>query len=55
MYTSFWMSGNLLNWAKFLRLRLDEHAQPEATEVAEAIQAELLERFPVSLGALMLS
>ena len=55
MYTSFWMSGNLLNWSKFLRLRLDEHAQPEATEVAEAIQAELLERFPTSLGALMLS
>jgi thymidylate synthase (FAD) len=55
MYTSFWMSGNLLNWSKFLRLRLDEHAQPEATEVAQAIQSELLERYPTSLGALLLS
>ena len=55
MYTSFWMSGNLLNWAKFLKLRLDEHAQPEATEVAQAIQSELLEKYPTSLGALLLS
>jgi thymidylate synthase (FAD) len=55
MYTSFWMSGNLLNWAKFLRLRLEEHAQPEATEVAQAIQDELIECFPTSLGALLLS
>lgn len=55
MYTSFWMSGNLLNWSKFLRLRLDEHAQPEATEVAQAIQSELLERYPTSLDALLLS
>jgi len=49
------MSGNLLNWAKFLKLRLDEHAQPEATEVAQAIQSELLEKYPTSLGALLLS
>ena len=55
MYTSFWMSGNLLNWSKFLRLRLDEHAQPEASEVAQAVQSELLERYPTSLGALLLS
>ena len=55
MYTSFWMSGNLLNWSKFLRLRLDEHAQPEASEVAQAVQSELLEKFPTSLGALLMS
>ena len=54
MYTSFWMSGNLLNWSKFLRLRLDEHAQPEVQEVAQAIKDELLNIYPISLGALLL-
>jgi thymidylate synthase (FAD) len=52
-YTSFWMTGNLRNWAHFLKLRLDEHTQPEAREVAEAIRAQLVARFPVSIDALL--
>ena len=52
-YTSFWMSGNLRNWAHFLRLRLDEHTQPEARAVAESVREQLSACFPVSLGALL--
>lgn len=53
LYTSFYMSGNLNNWFKFLKLRLDSHAQPEIIKVAEVIRDELKERFPVSMDALM--
>lgn len=44
--TSFWMTGNLLNWFKFLSLRLDAHAQEECREVAQDILNILEERFP---------
>ena len=53
LYTSFWMSGNLHNWCKFIRLRTTEHVQLETRLAAEAIKAQLLERFPVSVGALL--
>ena len=52
MMTSFWMTGNLRNWAHFLELRLDEHAQAEVQEVAIAIYDHLLTLFPVALKAL---
>jgi thymidylate synthase (FAD) len=52
-YTHFWMSGNLNNWAKFLKLRLTEHCQPETRVVAEAVRDILMYHFPVSLGALL--
>ena len=51
--TTFWMTGNLLNWSKFLRLRLDSHAQPETREVAEAIMIQLGKLWPISLTALL--
>lgn len=46
MYTSFYMTGNLLNWIKFLRLRLDPHAQPEIQELGYAILKIMEEVFP---------
>jgi thymidylate synthase (FAD) len=47
------LTGNLLNWSKFLKLRCDQHAQLETRLVASAIKELLLERFPVSLGSLL--
>lgn len=44
--TSFWMTGNLLNWFKFLALRLDDHAQEECREVAQEILGILKKHFP---------
>ena len=46
LMTSFIMTGNLLNWIKFLRLRLDEHAQPECRDVAVRVRGILTEYFP---------
>ena len=51
--TTFWMSGNLLNFSKFLKLRLSEHSQHETREVAEAILSELSYIWPVSMSALL--
>lgn len=48
LYTEFYMSGNLLNWFKFLRLRLHPHAQPEVQAVAQAILVLLRQYFPVT-------
>ncbi len=53
LYTSFWMSGNLHNWVKFIRLRTTEHVQLETRLAAEAIRAQLLEQFPISVSALL--
>lgn len=53
LYTSFWMTGNLHNWCKFIRLRTTEHVQLETRLAAEAIKTQLLERFPVSVKALL--
>lgn len=53
LYTSFWMSGNLHNWVKFVRLRTTEHVQLETRLAAEAVKAQLLERFPISVKALL--
>lgn len=53
LYTSFWMSGNLHNWCKFIRLRTTEHVQLETRLAAEAVRAQLLERFPISVSALL--
>jgi thymidylate synthase (FAD) len=51
-YTTFYMTGNLHNWVKFLKLRNDDHAQPETREAAQAIEAMLSEHFPVTMQAL---
>jgi thymidylate synthase (FAD) len=49
LYTEFYMSGNLLNWIKFLRLRLHPHAQPEVQDVALAVKRMLCEDFPFTM------
>lgn len=46
MYCSFWMTGNLHNYIKFLSLRLDSHAQPEVQAVAQAMLDMLVDLFP---------
>lgn len=48
MYTMFWMSGNLHNWYKMLKLRLHEHTQRETRLIAEAMLAHIEERFPIT-------
>ena len=44
--TKFYMSGNLLNYIKFLRLRLDSHSQRETRLVAHAMYLHLAQCFP---------
>lgn len=53
LYTSFYMTGNLRNWAHFLKLRLDPHAQKEVRDIAEQIAEILKPLFPVSYEALL--
>jgi thymidylate synthase (FAD) len=51
LMTTFWMTGNLWNWAKFLSLRTGDHVQLECYEVAKSIQDVLTECFPFSINA----
>lgn len=48
MMTKFYMTMNLRNWAHFLKLRLDNHAQLEVQEIAQDVKKILLDKFPVS-------
>ena len=53
MYTTFYMTGNLHNWAHFLNLRLDKHAQYEIQVLANYISKELVEVFPQAYCSLL--
>lgn len=53
MMTSFYMTGNLRNWAHFLKLRREGHAQKEVQIVAEQVYEIAFQLFPESLDALM--
>lgn len=53
LMTEFYMSGNLRNWAHFLKLRLDAHAQKEVQDVAKPILDILMGKFPQSTKVLM--
>ena len=53
LYTEFYMSGSLRSFSHFLKLRLHEHAQVEAQQVAQMILDILKPLFPVSMEALM--
>ncbi len=53
LLTRFYMGGNLRNWAHFLKLRLDNHAQPEVRIVAQKIEKILFDLWPNSMRALM--
>jgi thymidylate synthase (FAD) len=46
-FTSFFMTGNLLNWLKFLKLRLADEAQYEVWYIAEHIGHEISNAVPV--------
>jgi thymidylate synthase (FAD) len=50
-FTEFWMSMNIRSWCHFLNLRTDSHAQLEARDLAEKVEAILTAHFPVSLAA----
>lgn len=52
LMTRFYMTGNLRNWAHFVALRIDSHAQKEAQYVAREIQNHMVERFPIASAAL---
>jgi len=52
MYTEFIETGSLYAYARLCRLRLDPQAQVEIRQYAEALSKMLLEKFPVSWGAL---
>jgi thymidylate synthase (FAD) len=53
LVTSFYMTGDLRNWAHFIKLRLDGHAQKEAQVVAQKVYEIALEKFPVATKALL--
>ena len=53
LLTRFYMGGNLRNWAHFLKLRLDSHAQYEVQVIAKKVHSILHELWPTSLEALM--
>lgn len=46
--TSFFMSGNLRNWAHFVKLRKDGHAQFEVQLIAARVEDLMRDHFPVS-------
>lgn len=53
LLTKFYMTGSLRNWASFINLRKDGHAQKEVQVVAERIEAELRKLWPNSVEALL--
>lgn len=53
LITRFYMGGNLRNWAHFIKLRKDAHAQYEVRVVAERIENELRKLWPAAVGALL--
>lgn len=52
LLTKFFMGGNLRNWAHFIELRRDAHAQYEVQVIAERVSQPLRELWPESCNAL---
>lgn len=52
LLTRFYMTGNLRNWAHFVKLRTDEHSQKEVQVVANKISDKLDDLWPTSWRAL---
>lgn len=52
LLTKFYMGGNLRNWAHFIALRRDPHAQKEVQIIAERVAVKLRELWPESCNAL---
>lgn len=53
LMTKFYMTGNLRNWAHFVRLRIDNHAQAEVQEIGKQVLAILEDKFPEATKALL--
>lgn len=51
--TSLYMTGNLRNWAHFIKLRREEGAQFEVQLVAARVEDLLNEHFPISARSLL--
>lgn len=53
IYTSLYMTGNLLAWFNFLRLRngTNGHPQHEIVEVAQKVEAIIADLYPLSYKA----
>lgn len=52
LLTKFYMGGTLRNWAHFIELRRDEHAQFEVQVIANKVADELRKLWPESCKAL---
>jgi thymidylate synthase (FAD) len=52
LMTKFYMTGNLRNFAHFVRLRVDNHAQKEAQYVGQQVKNIMLEHFPNAAASL---
>lgn len=53
LMTKFYMTGNLRNWAHFVKLRLDGHAQQEVQVIAQQVYNILIKKFPEATKALL--
>lgn len=53
LMTKFYMTGNLRNWAHFVRLRIDNHAQAEVQDIGKQVLAILEQKFPEATKALL--
>lgn len=53
IYTSAYLTGNLLGWFNFLRLRNGDHGHPqfEIVEIAKKVEAIIAELFPITYNA----
>ena len=53
LMTQFYMTGNLRNWAAFIKIRDHEDAQREVQIVADGCRKIIRELFPYSFDALL--
>jgi thymidylate synthase (FAD) len=53
MYTSYYVTGSLAAFARFVKQRTDPHAQVEIQELAKMVDEVIKPLFPVSWGALV--
>jgi len=53
LMTKFYMTGNLRNWAHFVKQRLDSHAQEEVQLVGKQVLEILYDKFPEATKALL--
>ena len=53
LQTEFYMTGNLRNWASFIKLRDAHDAQGEVQEIGQRVKEIVLQEFPHSAKALL--